>query len=218
MKHTYFFSALCALMVSLPAAMLAQNPCDVEGVVVEASNFQYSPSVVIVEPGQTVVWVNMSGFHDVNGLTSTLGDAWDNPETFYINAVSGGADGVCIGTHTFTVEGVYHYDCSIGSHAQNGMVAEVQVVAPKPNAVSETSEASSLGLYPNPAVGGAVTLTGDWNSGASLSCYDAQGRLVHQTSLVQNQHVLDVDDWKAGSYSVVVAWEGQRMVRQFMVR
>lgn len=217
MKHTYFF-ALCALMITLPAALLAQNPCNVEGVVVEASNFQYSPSVVTIEPGQTVVWINNMGFHDVNGVVSTIGEPWENPETFYIDAISGSSDGVCLGTYTFTVEGVYHYDCSIGSHAQLGMVGEVQVIASNPTFVSEASKTSNLTLYPNPTVGGAVTLTGDWNSGASLSCYDAQGRLVHQTSLVHNQHVLDVDDWKAGSYSVVVAWEDQRMVRQFMVR
>ena len=29
--------------------------------------------------------------------------------------------------HTFTVEGTYDYDCSIGSHAANGMVATVTV-------------------------------------------------------------------------------------------
>ena len=36
-------------------------------------------------------------------------------------------EGVCIGTHTFTVEGTYDYDCSIGNHAANGMVATITV-------------------------------------------------------------------------------------------
>jgi hypothetical protein len=43
--------------------------------------------------------------------------------------MSGNASGVCLGTFIFTVPGVYNYDCSIGSHAANGMVATVSVAA-----------------------------------------------------------------------------------------
>ena len=46
---------------------------------------------------------------------------------FTIAAVQGSSEGVCIGSHTFTVEGTYDYDCSIGNHAANGMVATVTV-------------------------------------------------------------------------------------------
>ena len=115
---------------------LAQdNPCGVEGVVVEASSFMYTPSALEIEAGQTVVWVNVDGFHDVNGVTSTIGDVWNNPETFSTSAVSGNAEGVCLGSHTFTIEGTYDYDCSIGSHAANGMVATITV---NPAQVSNT--------------------------------------------------------------------------------
>lgn len=108
-------------------AVAQDNPCGVEGIVVEASNFQYAPAALEIEAGQTVVWVNVGGTHDVNGLASTLGDNWSNPETFYIETVTGNMDGVCLGSHTFTVEGTYDYDCSIGSHAANGMVATITV-------------------------------------------------------------------------------------------
>ena len=33
----------------------------------------------------------------------------------------------CIGSYTFNVPGVYTYDCSIGNHAQQGMVATITV-------------------------------------------------------------------------------------------
>ena len=46
---------------------LFDNACNVDGVVVEASSFQYVPSALSVQPGQTVVWVNLGGTHDVNG-------------------------------------------------------------------------------------------------------------------------------------------------------
>ena len=107
---------------------LFDNACNVDGVVVEASSFQYVPSALSVQPGQTVVWVNLGGTHDVNGdLDSQTGMSFDNPEAFYIAPVTGDASGVCIGSFTFNTPGVYTYDCSIGSHAALGMVATVTV-------------------------------------------------------------------------------------------
>ena len=103
------FTAALIGAVSI-SAMAQDNPCGVEGVVVEASSFQYAPASVAIEVGQTVVWVNMGGTHDVNAAMSSIGDMWDNPETFTIPAVQGSSEGVCIGSHTFTVEGTYDYD------------------------------------------------------------------------------------------------------------
>ena len=126
MKKVFYLFGLMALFFG--NQLVAQdNPCGVEGVVVEASSFQYAPADLEIEVGQTVVWVNMGGFHDVNGVTSSIDEEWNNPETFSLGAVNGNMDGVCIGSHTFTVEGTYDYDCSIGSHAANGMVATVTV-------------------------------------------------------------------------------------------
>ena len=126
MKKVFYLIGL--VWAGLATTAVAQdNPCGVEGIVVEASSFVYTPSALEIEAGQTVVWVNVDGFHDVNGVTSTLGDVWNNPESFSTSAVSGTAQGVCLGSHTFTLEGVYNYDCSIGSHAANGMVATITV-------------------------------------------------------------------------------------------
>ena len=134
MKKVFYLLGLIALFFG-NQVVAQDNPCGVEGIVVEASNFQYAPAALEIEAGQTVVWVNVGGTHDVNGLSSTLGENWDNPETFYINTVTGNMDGVCLGSHTFTVEGTYDYDCSIGSHAANGMVATITV---NPAQVSNT--------------------------------------------------------------------------------
>ena len=134
MKKVFYLFGLIALFFG-NQVVAQDNPCGVEGIVVEASNFQYAPAALEIEAGQTVVWVNVGGTHDVNGLSSTLGENWENPETFYINTVTGNMDGVCLGSHTFTVEGTYDYDCSVGSHAANGMVATITV---NPAQVSNT--------------------------------------------------------------------------------
>ena len=127
MKKLFSLFTAALLGAASMSATAQDNPCGVEGVVVEASSFQYAPGSVEIEVGQTVVWVNMGGTHDVNADMSSIGDMWDNPETFTIPAVQGSSEGVCIGSHTFTVEGTYDYDCSIGNHAANGMVASVTV-------------------------------------------------------------------------------------------
>jgi uncharacterized surface protein with fasciclin (FAS1) repeats len=134
MKKVFYLFGLIALFFG-NQVVAQDNPCGVEGIVVEASNYQYAPAALEIEAGQTVVWVNVGGTHDVNGLSSTLGENWENPETFYIGTVTGNMDGVCLGSHTFTVEGTYDYDCSVGSHAANGMVATITV---NPAQVSNT--------------------------------------------------------------------------------
>ena len=106
------------------------NACNVDGVVVEASSFQYVPADLSIAAGTTVVWSNLGGTHDVNGdIDSQTSMSFGNPESFYIAPVSGAAGGVCIGSFTFNTPGVYMYDCSIGSHAAFGMVATITTVS-----------------------------------------------------------------------------------------
>ncbi|MAV64813.1 MAG: hypothetical protein CMG00_06460, partial [Candidatus Marinimicrobia bacterium] len=96
--------------------------------VVRAGNYYYNPSNLSVPVGSTIVWINDGGTHDVSGTTEKLtGEPYNNPEDFYISANSGNSDGVLMGSFTFNVPGEYNYDCSIGSHAANGMVGAFTV-------------------------------------------------------------------------------------------
>ncbi len=83
---------------------------------INAGNFYYSPSILNIEVGDMVEFINDGGFHDVE-VTS-------GPELFELPACSGPCT---IGTLTFDVEGTYEYICSIGSHASNGMVGTIVV-------------------------------------------------------------------------------------------
>ena len=104
------------------------NACNVDGVVVAAGSYYFSPADLAIEMGTTVVWENMGGSHNANGVTSTItGLPFGNPEDFYFSPVSGSVDGTCIGSFTFTVPGVYNYDCSVGTHAALGMVGTITV-------------------------------------------------------------------------------------------
>ena len=100
---------------------------------VEAGAFYYTPGDLTIEAGSTVTWINVGGFHDVNGITNSITNAsFNNPEEFYLAPVySGGPESttpsVEIGSFTFWEEGVYTYDCSVGTHAAQGMVATITV-------------------------------------------------------------------------------------------
>ena len=122
-------SAVLVLLLSSSMGF-GQDICPGADVEVSAEGMSYSPAALIVDVGTTVGWVNYGGFHDVNGVNSSLTTLpFYNPEDFYLAHVTGTEAGVCIGTHTFTIPGVYFYDCSSYGHAGSGMVANVTVVA-----------------------------------------------------------------------------------------
>jgi len=124
-----FLSAALVLLLS-SSVSFSQEICPGADVEISAQNFSYSPAALTIDAGTTVGWVNFGGTHDVNGFASSItGAAFNNPQSFSLGTMSGNAEGVCLGTFLFTVPGVYNYDCSIGSHADNGMVATLTVVA-----------------------------------------------------------------------------------------
>ena len=97
-------------------ATLDNDSCEYADHQVEAGMFYYSPSDLQVEPGESVQWNNVAGFHDVVSISG--------PESFSLPAVSGPA---LIGSITFNTVGVYEYICSIGNHADQGMVGTITV-------------------------------------------------------------------------------------------
>ena len=93
---------------------------------VNAGSYYYTPSALTINQGDTVKWINDGGTHDVNAdINSITSVSFNNPVSFQSNATS--SVGAVIYTYVFTVPGTYNYDCSIGSHAQAGMVGSIIV-------------------------------------------------------------------------------------------
>ena len=91
---------------------------------VSSGNFYYYPSILTINTGDTVHWVNDDGFHNVNFDISTItGSSFNNPESF----ISTPTSSYEIYSHVFSIPGSYDYDCSVGSHAANGMVGSIIV-------------------------------------------------------------------------------------------
>ena len=86
----------------------------------------YSPSSLTINAGDTVEWINDGGNHDVNAdINTQTGLSFNNPESFQSSATN--IVGAIIYTHIFTIPGDYSYDCSISTHAADGMVGSISV-------------------------------------------------------------------------------------------
>ena len=127
------------------------NACNLDGIEVTASSFAFVPSDLTVDIGSLVFWVNIGGTHSVNGdIDTQTGVSFGNPEAFGFPSVVGDVAGVCMGSHTFSIPGVYSYDCSVGTHAALGMVATItvgvggcmDVAAPNYNAAADFDDES----------------------------------------------------------------------------
>ncbi|MFT4261247.1 MAG: plastocyanin/azurin family copper-binding protein [Candidatus Woesearchaeota archaeon] len=95
---------------------IAQNG-EVRQVTVRGGSFYFEPNLIEVEVGETleIVFENDGGVHDL--VIPSLGIG-----TSIIN--TGESESF---TYTFNEAGTFDFECSVGSHAANGMVGRVIV-------------------------------------------------------------------------------------------
>ena len=117
MKHL----SLLLICASLNTAV-AQAQCEAD-TAVYLTDFIFTPSEFTISVGQTVAFVNAEGTHNVDGTAET------NPVPFFLNESEGDINGVCMGTVTFDVPGVYTFTSSIGVQPELGMTGTIVVDA-----------------------------------------------------------------------------------------
>ena len=106
---------------------LVCNLCAQNSHTINAGNFYYTPQLLTINLGDTVHWINDGGLHNVNfDVNSISGASFNNPVSF----ASTPTNDVKIYSYVFTLAGSYDYDCSVGSHAANGMVGSIIVNSP----------------------------------------------------------------------------------------
>ena len=142
--------------------------------------------------GDSVIWINDGGLHDVNGNTNSItNQPFNNPVTF--DSPSTNTVGAVIYAYKFTVPGTYNYDCSVGSHAANGMVGSIIVTDPSTNI--NTADNNYL-IYPNPT-SDYVYLSGI-NRDSKATVYDITGKLLLSTI----EKKIDLSSYPNGLYIV----------------
>ena len=126
--QTKIFSVSIGVGLNLiPFVVLAQ--CESNHTVI-LQNFEFTPSELTIEPGDSVSFINIEGIHTVNGVTNTVtGEPFGNPDPFSLPQSLGTIVGTCMGTLTFNTPGTYSYDCSVGFNAQAGMQGTIVVDA-----------------------------------------------------------------------------------------
>ena len=129
MRLIKFFTASLLFTILFPILSFAKTTIVADHTIL-VSNYSFTPSELTILPGETVAFINVEGLHTVNGVNSTLtGESFNNPVEFFLPEIEGIPSGVLMGEITFDQAGIYQYDCSIGFHAQLGMVASITVDA-----------------------------------------------------------------------------------------
>lgn len=136
MKRMLPFLALTFLLSSFLLQAQTNHNVDVQ------SNF-YTPDQLTITEGDTVTWMNLGGFHNVNGSQATYPD---NPEGFS----NGGASGASwTYQFVFNTPGTYTYQCD--PHVGFGMIGTITV---EPATVGGATQMLLTGVYDGPLTGG----------------------------------------------------------------
>jgi len=93
---------------------------------VDVTSNIFTPAEITINMGDTVIWTNTQGNHNVNGLQSKFPS---NPESFGNDVGSG-----WVFSHVFTLPGIYDYQCD--PHVQFGMVGKVIVMEDPPDTLT----------------------------------------------------------------------------------
>ncbi|MBK7944513.1 MAG: T9SS type A sorting domain-containing protein [Flavobacteriales bacterium] len=156
----------------------------------------YDPQLLTIAVGDQVRWNNQGGIHNVNGSTVTFPG---NPQGFYNGLPDGG---LWSWSFTFTVPGVYNYQCDGDGHSAT-QFGTITVVDPSTGLASMTEIASGFQVYPSPA---NEDLFIDLNAIAarSIRIIDLNGSERMFVGPAKGLLTLDVSALPAASYFVLV--------------
>jgi plastocyanin len=168
-----------------------------------SSTYYYTPSQLTIDVGDSVVWINDGGYHDVNGdINSITNQPFNNPETFDSDPTN--VTGAVIFSYKFTIAGTYNYDCSVGQHAANGMVGSV-IVNPGQTTFLAIDNRVDVQVYPNPTNGEFKIDITDYNGEFKAELFDVMGRSLITT----NHQKISLETYPSGLYLLVVDCNNQ---------
>ena len=201
MKYSYILQfSFLTLAASLSSLTLnAQDDCSDADILIYTEGLTFTTDAIEVPVGSVV-----NGY--INTITSM---SFNNPEAFYFDLISGDEEGVCIGTHTFTIEGLYNYDCSGYGHAGGGMIATLTVVGEVAGVDEQLTSETYISVYPNP-VSRELTIESAVTD-QPVVIYDASGRIVAQYNNSGKVNV-DVSVFEIGVYTVKSAGNIARFI------
>ncbi len=177
---------------------------------ITAAPIQFTPAIQTINVGDTVIWTNIQGNHNVNGTTATFPS---NPESFG-NTVGSG----WVYKFVFNTPGTYDYQCD--PHASLGMVGKIIVNSGVVTSIASVDESSDkIKLYPNPAIDVInIGMPGSFTSVRSIKIYSMTGSLIESKLFPdQSYHVqYNVGRFKTGVYFMEIGSETRKDVLKFI--
>ena len=186
---------------------------------VNSGSYYYNPSSLTIEIGDSVVWINDGGLHDVNGNINTVtGQPYNNPETF--DSPSTNTTGGVIFSYKFTVAGTYNYDCSVGSHAANGMTG-IEIIQDNNTNISEAINSFSYVIYNQNLNAIYLNFTTKENK-AFIELYNIEGKLIQTNNIItkagENNHLIPLNSSLVkGIYIVSINYGQQKTSKKLII-
>lgn len=180
---------------------------------VKVSSFKFDPAELSVQPGDTVIWTNTGGNHNVNGTQTTFPD---NPESFGLSVGEGWTY-----SFVFHTSGTYHYQCD--PHASFGMTGVITVIGEHPDINETTHAENEVRIFPNPALGtlNISGLTVRNQEPVDIVINNITGETVLHNEMIIHQDIpltINILDLLPGMYLLQVSNESEQYSTKFIKR
>jgi plastocyanin len=81
MKKLFLIQTILISFISLKV----YSQCDDADHIIILNNFDFVPSELTIEPGETVAFINIEGEHTVNGITNSVNnEPFNNPTDIFL--------------------------------------------------------------------------------------------------------------------------------------
>jgi len=208
MKTNFTFKMWRYFALSFVFAALSSNLLAQKSFNVSVTSYQYSPKEFTITAGDTVIWVNQGGFHNVDGQKSVFSS---NPESFGNNLGSGWTY-----KFVFKTAGVYNYQCD--PHVGLGMVGKITVTQKQTTAVQLAENSTEkIKVYPNPVKDFvSVLIPKTFGPAQLLRIYNIAGNLIETKPVTGNSARYDLTTLKSGVYFIQIQNSAKKEVLKFI--
>jgi plastocyanin len=178
---------------------------------VTVTNYEFSPKDLTISAGDTVVWKNVSGMHNVDGNVTTYPS---NPESFGNDVGSGWTY-----SHVFNFAGNYDYRCD--PHFSLGMTGNIIVEGTATGyiKINKVNAENQILLYPIPAedfVTIDLSSTGEKFEGISILDMTGKELLSFHDPSGSSYQKFDINGFKPGLYLVKIDIGGEIRINKFI--
>lgn len=200
------------ILALLPASLPAQNVwnVDVGGSTFGTTDPYYAPQDLVIQLGDTVVWNETSGTHNVNGSIATFPN---NPAGFYSGTPQAT---VYPWKFKFMVAGIYEYHCDQQGHAatQFGTITVID-----PTNVQEYRRPEAVMLFPVPVQDRLMVSINGCTGAQTGQVLNSTGRVVRSQPLFDSKlNTVDLAGLPPGNYYLMVLGSGRKPLMKPFVK